>query len=136
MTTDDRASIPAQSDADVQSYVARHWRGELSLARSYWLNGFLIVSVGGAVIFYVTPLMLALVVFGLRYTPLEWVLALSFLAWFGLCVWAWGGIWRSAGNYRGPRIWPIAARIAVVVGTVVSLLIVLTGFFNALAGLA
>ena len=26
------------------NYIARHWRGELSLARSYWLNNILLAT--------------------------------------------------------------------------------------------
>ena len=132
MTTNSVAAADTQLNSDSHSYIARHWRGELALAKSYWLNGVLIVGVGGCIVFYVAPIMLGLVVFGLKYSPLEWIWAFSFLAWFGTYVWVWGGIWRSAGRYRGPWIWPLAARIAVVVGSVVSAVIVLAGFVHAL----
>jgi hypothetical protein len=41
-----RSGPPASS-----SYFARHWRGELSLPKSYWLNGALLFGVGCNVIF-------------------------------------------------------------------------------------
>ncbi len=36
------------------------------------------------------------------------------LGWFVLI---FRGIWRSAGNYRGPKIWGTLARLGVLVGT-------------------
>jgi hypothetical protein len=99
------------------------------------LNGVLLVGTGGAIVFYVMPLVLALVVLGFRASPLAWVLAISFLAWFGTYIWVWGGIWRSAGNYRGPRIWSLAARAAVITGVAISLVVVISLFLNAFNGL-
>ncbi|MDE2465418.1 MAG: hypothetical protein KGO02_17150 [Alphaproteobacteria bacterium] len=132
MTTSSTAAADTQRDSVSRSYIDRHWRGELSLAKSYWLNGILIVGTGGVIVFYLAPLALTLVVFGLRETPLRWVLPFSFLAWFGAYIWVWGGIWRSAGNYRGPRIWSIAARIAVVIGVAISLVVLFSAFLNLL----
>ena len=31
-------------------------------------------------------------------------------------------IWRSAGNYMGPRQWPVLARVAVVIGLALTVL--------------
>jgi hypothetical protein len=77
-----------------RNYFVRHWRGELSLPVSYWLNGVL----GG--------LMIGVIVGGLAYLirirddaqPLMWLASLT-MTWVAgalLAVWQTVGVWRSA----------------------------------------
>jgi hypothetical protein len=42
-----------------------------------------------------------------------WLIYSLSLAWFGLIFRA---IWRSAGSYRGPKIWGALARLGVLAG--------------------
>lgn len=102
------------------SYFRRHWRGELSLPRSYWINGVLIFGVG-------CNLMLALTVtFTIMLfrqqddigAPIVLLLIALELAAY---VWALVGTWRSAGRYRGSRVWPILARIAMCLGVLITI---------------
>jgi len=100
------------------NYFARHWRGELSLGTSYWLNGALL---GNAV-----PLILVGLALGnqaddssdLRVTASLQLSAIvmSLIAY----LWSAVGIWRSAGHHvaRGGRAgWASAAKVMLVLGT-------------------
>jgi uncharacterized protein DUF4339 len=104
---------PAQPGAGI---IARHWRGELTLAQAYWGAGFLltIVAVGLSRLFgeWLDRANLAP-------TPLGVLLVghLTFLS--ALVVWQIVGIWRAAGNHMrttGRRTWAVLARVAVVAG--------------------
>ncbi len=95
-------------------YLARHWRGELSLPVSYWVNGVL----GTMVVAGLAALA----------ATMDWtegpVLAASVAAsvlLFGAAVTLWQlvGIWRSAVRHPargGSRGWAIAAQVMVVLG--------------------
>lgn len=96
------------------NYFMRHWRGELSLPVSYWLNN---IGISFLVLF---GAMIAKDAYG--DTPLRWValITLTFLC-SSLLIWLWSsvGVWRSAsrrsrtGSGRG---WAIAAQITVLLG--------------------
>ena len=109
------------------SYFLRHWRGELSLPRSYWLNGVLIFGFGVNILLLIIEV--ASIVL-LRSSPpiliaiLVGVIALDLAAY----VWALVGTWRSAVRYTGPRFWSILARIAIVVGVAISVSRVLNDY--------
>jgi uncharacterized membrane protein YhhN len=94
------------------SYFARHWRGDLSLPKSYWING-VVIGVVCRIVF--TALLTALVIGASSMPWLALVFVLVVLANVAVVVWQMVGIWRSAGNYTGPKVWAILARIAVVV---------------------
>jgi hypothetical protein len=94
------------------SYFARHWRGKLSLPRSYWLNGVLLWGFGfnllQVVAFTITVNLLSdsptmAIVIGIA------IIALALVAY----IWALTGIWRSARAYRGPRVWAFLARAVI-----------------------
>ncbi len=101
-----------------RSYVARHWRGELSLPVSYWLNGILgglVVGATVAVLAYVS---------GRQgdARPLLWLISLSAI-WISaalLTLWQTVGVWRSATYYRrrGKQFWGAAAKALVMLGAV------------------
>lgn len=98
-----------------RSYIVRHWRGELSLGKSYWLNGML-MGVFVAVLSTAVSRMdvaahprvysLTVIVLLLLVTPL-------------LATWQWVGVWRSANHHverGGKRAWAVLAEVMVVVG--------------------
>jgi len=95
-----------------QNFIARHWRGELSLPRSFWINSVLL-SIVAAVAFGAV---------GLAIHPGEQ--PLFWLIWFGLTwcanilfdIWGAIGVWRAATAYRqsGKRFWGIAAKATMV----------------------
>ncbi|MDH3445423.1 MAG: GYF domain-containing protein, partial [Deltaproteobacteria bacterium] len=77
------------------SYCGRHWRGELSLPRSFWING------------HVTSLTLVALVVAMSSTGIvdrapRWFSAGGVAFWLLLALmtpWQLVGVWRSAGNY-------------------------------------
>jgi hypothetical protein len=95
-------------------YLKMHWRGQLSLARSYWINGILLsllIFVGFQVA--VKPL---------SELPLNWVATIFFA---GLAVvatvtiWQFVGIWRSAtrsSRTTHKKFWPAVAKLMGIVG--------------------
>ena len=95
-------------------YAKTHWRGELSLAQSYWVNGVLVsilLTVG------LTVAEQPLSSLGVETAATTFVfLLVSFLA---IWVWQWVGVWRSATNSAirtGRVFWPTAAKAMVILG--------------------
>jgi hypothetical protein len=95
------------------NYLARHWRGELSLGVSYWVNGLLAQSLGFA-------LVLALAT-GLQRAKLKWAWAISWtVTWLVIgivVVWQVVGVWRSARKhvaYTGRVFWARTAQAVMV----------------------
>jgi len=97
------------------NYFVRHWRGELSLGVSYWVNGLL-----GAFVVLLTanfverqntislPLWAALALV---------VYAIAIVA----SVWQFVGVWRSASNHvsrGGKKAWATLAEVVVVLGVI------------------
>ena len=107
------------------SYLGRHWRGELSLPVSYWINGSLISLVMIAVVMslsdYVTKVLPGYEV--TRFTAPEQgaYLILLFIIPNIISIWQLGGIWRSAANHKvktNTKFWGTAAQIIVLIGIV------------------
>ena len=97
------------------NYFSRHWRGDLSLPVSYWINGILasLLSIG---------IVLGFVAYAESFAPndvlrvfitLVAIVVLLLL----IAVWQLVGIWRSASNHKargGWRFWAIVAKLMVV----------------------
>ena len=105
------------------SYVLRHWRGELPLWKSYWVNGSL-----------VTLASLVLVSFVTVQAANEWltrfwkttsiVFILIWVAIYLLTTWQLVGIWRSAQSHirnSGTFFWARIAQVVLIVGTILNL---------------
>ncbi len=106
--------IPDSSPAG-HSYFLRHWRGDLSLPVSYWVNGsitsMLLGAVGLALPFIVD--FSAAPRFWSAAMIAVWLLALLTITWQVV------GVWRSAGKHAsrgGAKTWALAARAAIVLG--------------------
>jgi hypothetical protein len=98
-------------------YLTRHWRGELKLWLSFWINGVLLsLLVDLALI----ELMFARFVAGPP-NAYGWVsmLALTFAITI-VTVWQLVGIWRSSQRHSagGRPLWGRLARIAVIIAWV------------------
>ncbi len=83
------------------SYFERHWRGELSLAASYWLNHALLGTIGSVLL----TLAAASVLRTTGDVPLA---CLGFtgallILWAGLQIWQIAGTWRAAAHARQVR---------------------------------
>jgi hypothetical protein len=97
-------------------YLVRHWRGELSLPVSYWLNG----TVSGVVVGFVIGGMAHLVNWQGDAEPVVWLITLvaSWMLAALLMIWQAVGIWRSAIHYRrsGKDFWGGVAQMLTVAG--------------------
>ena len=110
------ASLPAQR----VGMFAKHWRGDYSLPRSYWVNGALIFGLGINMLFLVV-VSVAMAVFQKQPALMVVVCLGEMLLVLGAYIWALVGTWRAAGKYKGPRIWAILARIGLLMGILVSI---------------
>jgi hypothetical protein len=107
------------------NYIRRHWRGEFSLARSFWVNfvllDFLIQLLGNwspAGIINVHPKTAAL------------AFLVLVLVWFlVICPWQFVGIWRAGRRHlaeTGKHFWARSAQLSVIL----ALLIVGIGLYS------
>jgi uncharacterized protein DUF4339 len=115
-----RARTPAHrrgpSSASPSNYFVRHWRGELSLPKSYWLNALLLNGLFSSLIYA------GLAAVEGSAAPLRttaWAALGCILA--SLSAWLWGtvGAWRSASNARehGENTgWAAVAKVALSIG--------------------
>lgn len=111
-------SAPEPSSVEAgrrRGYLARHWRGELSLPQSYWLNN---VLGSAAALGAMVGLGAGLGKLGLDYgVAAYWVLAWATM--IAVVVWQGVGVWRSARRRiaeGGGRGWARAAQAMVVIG--------------------
>lgn len=93
--------------------IVRHWRGDCSLAVSYWLNGLL----AGVALLLVAVAITAM----LHETRQPWLYLVALLLIWSFAtlatVWQIVGVWRSAARTRRikrTRFWPVAAQIMMV----------------------
>ena len=109
----DAAATP--SPARRRSYVVRHWRGDLALPLSFWVNGFAL-----NIALSLSLAMLGKVVED-HFEPISgliWTIAL-WLVVIGVATWQAVGTWRSAGKHKargGSGFWAVLTRIVIVLG--------------------
>ena len=123
---DTSAAAPAGGAAAQPSgrsnYVARHWRGDFSLAWSFWVNGVLIgiayqiamvlLAVGGLFFLYGSLSIRSLLV----------IVLVAIVMGPILTVWQNVGAWRSASLHEargGRRVWAVVVKILIVIWTLV-----------------
>lgn len=100
------------------NYFARHWRGELSLPKSYWVNGIVFGLIVGAAVasigYGVNSRGEARPVVWLVTLIATWVIVALFTMWQAV------GVWRSATNYKasGKHFWGGLAKTVTVLGVV------------------
>jgi len=105
-----------RGEARPSNYFARHWRGELPLPVSYWINGALFSVVSTGIIVSINEIEQQSLA-SLRHVALMSlaILGTSLLS----SIWSLVGIWRSAGHHTsrgGAKGWAYAARFMVVLG--------------------
>ncbi len=113
----EEAAVPTPARSyPARNYIARHWRGELSLARSFWVNQMLLSL---AFLLAMSPLSFLLV----RHPPGPQgllIMALLFLSFtLAVATWACVGVWRSAARHEqrsGKHVWVNLVRVLVIVG--------------------
>jgi hypothetical protein len=124
----DRSAPPARAQPPISgadrkrsNYFARHWRGELSLPVSFWINGIL----AGIAILAVNMGIQAATDFKDDFQP-GTALAAEVLIWTltsCIAVWRLVGVWRSATNYRKALniVWGVVAKVMVILGAAESI---------------
>ena len=96
--------------------IVRLWQGEIGLARAFWEYAIVFGTFAHVL---TTALAYGAYVAG---APL-WVAAAMFFLAAPYTLLATVGVWRSAERYRGPAKWAHAARIAVVVWAIASIVL-------------
>lgn len=101
-----------------QNFIARHWRGELALPRSYWIN-HLALGAGTGI---AAGALASVIEHGGDAQPVRWLISLG-LAWGVIILfslWSATGVWRAATAYRraGKRFWGVAAKATVALGAI------------------
>ncbi len=108
-------SIDPTASRGRQNYFARHWRGELSLPQSWWVNGF-VLGIAVAILVAVLATLLQSDAFDDR--PFAELIGTCTI-WLGialLMLWQGVGIWRAAAVdcASANGIWSAAARATLV----------------------
>lgn len=101
------------------AYPGRHWRGELGLGWSFWVNGLALF-----LLFHIAGGLTGQAVAEAEPATIMATVAILWLAHALLPVWQGVGIWRAAGRCRregGRRLIPAAARVAAAAGMVLAL---------------
>ena len=104
-------SPPPLPRQPARGFIARHWRGEYSLARSFWIHHLLfsivlVLAVGEietSIFFAVRQPEALLICLGVS------VSALSLFA-----IWATVGVWRAATAWTGRRLYPDFAKLTMM----------------------
>jgi len=99
-----------------QNFIARHWRGELSLPRSYWIN-YLLLGAGVGLAFGALGVLINELAVE---QPVWWLISLG-MTWSVIIlftIWGATGVWRAATAYRraGKRFWGVTAKVTVALG--------------------
>lgn len=113
-----QTSIPLRSlTARRSNYVARHWRGDMSLAQSYWVNH---IYLNFAILIVIGTLIDIITVSAYKGLIGPFVAINIFLLFIvGFATWQFVGTFRSANKHRargGKRVWAIAVQVAIILG--------------------
>ena len=100
------------------NYLLAHWRGDLPLAKSFWINGFLVSLV---VTILLAAIGNALEDSAMGITASSIILLVMTTISILLSIWAWVGIWRSSIRHPdrgGSAGWAALAQLSVFLGAV------------------
>lgn len=98
------------------AFFRKHWNGDYSLGRSYWLNTLLVSLFAPALGLILSPFLVNLPA---RYSSA----AVIFITALGVVAWTWAvsGTWTSAGKHvsrGGKQGWATAAKVMIVLGLI------------------
>ncbi len=106
---------PKSTDS-ISGYLINHWRGDLSLSKSFWINGFTVNIILIFIYYYIdysgnnaSSLYEWIITF--------WAFLLALLMHIMIGAWQIVGIWRSASNrekFLGESIFSIVAQLSCV----------------------
>ena len=107
--------IEPPAEQKKMGYFAKHWHGQHSLAKSYWINYWLLSMV------LTFALVLWFVIAESQDPVIYSRLALAFivLIYFVIYPWQIVGLWRSANHSiekTGKRFWPRVVKFIIVIG--------------------
>lgn len=106
-----KIEINKSEETNKINFVIRLFKGDISLAITYWVFGALIGGVGARII-------LAIIEFNylnLAVAKSGWILLQSvYWSIIAYSVFILISIWRSASKYKGDFIWTVLAKIAVI----------------------
>jgi hypothetical protein len=114
-------SSGAGASGSFKNFIAMNWRGEFSLATSYWLFGFL----GNLFVTFLAVAVVAIFQSDGGYQPklIFTSIAIVWICIVAVAIWQSVGVWRSADRYIKARIllgkkspWAVLAKLAVFVG--------------------
>lgn len=106
--------VPSEEEAS-GNYFLRHWRGQLSLPVSYWINGSLL---GVALLILFKVIGSATQDWDLR--PIAFLSLGMLVSAILVTVWSMVGIWRSAGKHAGrggSAGWARVAQVVTILST-------------------
>lgn len=112
--------ITQGGDPALRSYFARHWRGDLSLPTSFWVNGVLVAIVFAELVFAVPWISFV----GSAPKLCSWTIIVLWVLLGVITVWQFVGIWRACANQAqqgGSTFWRTTARIVIVLALLKSL---------------
>lgn len=97
------------------NYIRRHWRGELSLSVSFWVNVFLL---NVAIRLFNAWFSLDTII---EHPQIAAKVSLGFIAVQLICIYPWQiiGLWRAANRhigFKGKALWARAAQAIVILG--------------------
>ena len=102
------------------NYIQKHWRGELSLGLSFWINNFLLKLA----LMLLSSLFLYSVIIENPVTLARVVIIFYVFAFLIVYPWQIIGLWRSCNNHiekSGKRFWARTSQVLVVLGLILSL---------------
>lgn len=124
----DPRSRPSGRTHPIAAYALRHWRGEQSLAWSYWVNNVVLsVPLGLAV----TGLMAWIAHVGEDLQSGAVALLIGWPLLLAVDTWCTVGTWRAAREYRrigGSALWTFLARLSLALGALQTVSSALFGF--------
>jgi hypothetical protein len=111
-------SVPPTPAVRRSNYLLRHWRGELSLAVSYWVNSFVVsLALSAAIGALSTTDTLQS---GSPRFAVAWLTG-AFLVCLAVGLWQLVGTWRSADRHTsrgGRRFWSVAVKVLLCLGLI------------------
>lgn len=113
-TESNAVETPTGATTATSNFIARLFRGEVSLPVTYWIYGALVS----------TGFRIALEAIEANYVDLVSIeggsLGILAFYWFvmGYTLFIFVAIWRSAGKYKGNQSWAALARLGVILGAI------------------
>lgn len=111
-------SVPRTPTVRRSNYLLQHWRGELSLAVSYWVNNFVVSLALGAAIGALSTTD-ALQSRSPRFA-VAWLTG-AILVGLAVGLWQLVGTWRSADKHTsrgGRRFWSVVVKVLLCLGLI------------------